>query len=160
MLELMVGLLFAAASDLTVDEPRTLAFGTAMYSEVECADHRQRYCENKDTRVGVSAAPFYLYDFGDEIRVIYKTADCGKVSYFTYKDISKRNDLQTILLGMRCERHKNEGVNASIDNLDDIYAATRYMKTRAEVVFGPLKKRCKVVRSRSGYPLGTKCPRG
>jgi hypothetical protein len=152
-------LLFAAASDLTVDEPATRAFGAAMYSEAECANHRQRYCENKDTRVGFSAAPFYIYDFGDELRVIYKTADCGSVSYFTYKDISSKSKLKDIFLEIRCTRRKSEGTNSSITSLDDIYAATRFMKTRAAVFFGPLNKRCKVVRSRSGYPLGTKCPR-
>lgn len=158
MLSIFVGLLLAGASDLTVDEPTTRQFGVATYSEVECANNKQRYCENKDTRVGVSAAPFYVYDFGDELRVIYKTQDCGAVSYFTYKDISSKSKLREVLLGRRCSRHKSEGVNSIIAGLDDIYAATRYMRSRAEFVFGPLNKRCKVIRSRSGYPLGTKCP--
>jgi len=131
-----------------------------MYSEAVCTDHRARYCEYKDTRVGVSMSPVFIYDFGDELRVLYKSPTCMARSFSSYKDISSKNKLLKVLVGARvCHGDPHAEVEALSGHLDDFYAATRYMKERAEVVFGPINKRCWVKRSpTSNFPLSTNCP--
>lgn len=161
VLGLMMGLLVAARSDLTVDEPLTRPFGSARFSEAICTDHKARYCENKDTRVGVSMSPIYIYDFGDEIRVIYKSTDCTSGWNTSYRGISGKTALRKVLtqVPQGCRRRQQPEIEDVISHLDELYAATQYMKTRAAIVFGPINKRCWVKRSpTSNYPLRTNCP--
>lgn len=58
MLGIILALAAISRSDLTVDEPVTRKFGEVVYSEAICAVRGQRFCEGKNTRVGVSIAPF------------------------------------------------------------------------------------------------------
>lgn len=104
-------------------------------------------------------SPFYIYDFGDELRVIYKTDRCSARSFTSYGGISSKDKLRDVLAKARCPDERGAGTEGAIENLDDLHAATRYMKERAEFVFGPVSKRCWVKRSASGYPESTNCPR-
>jgi hypothetical protein len=158
MLALLMGLLVASRGDLTVDEPHTQAFGTIIYSEAICENHRQRYCEDKDTRVGISAAPFFIYDFGEELKIIYKGEKCMGATFVSYDDIRSKNRLWQVLSGPSiCVEDKQGRLPDIAAQLDDIYAASRHMKERASVVFGPISKRCKVRRDKSGWPISSTC---
>lgn len=157
MLGIVLALTAVSISDITVDEPVTRKFGDVVYSEAICTVRRQRFCEGKDTRVGVSIAPFYIYDYGEELQLLYKDKDCRVRSFTSYAEINTKAKLRrTLRLG--CTDEQRESGGRAVENLSDLYAATRYMLQRAEAIFGPVNKRCKVERSPSGYPLGEKCP--
>lgn len=160
MLTLLLGLLVATEGDLTVDEPRTQTFGTVTYSEAICQNHRQRYCQGKDTRVGISIKPFFIYDFGGELQVIYKGNKCLGTYFVSYEDIRDKKRLWKVLSESRtCLEDKQGQLNAVAAQIDDIYAASRHMRERASIVFGPIDKRCKVKRDQSGWPISSSCSR-
>lgn len=147
----------APKSDLTRDEPITRAFGETIYSEAICPDHRERSCVNNDTRVSVSFASLFIYDFGDELNIIYKGRRCRSRSYASYNDIRSKNKLRNLVSEI-CSYYPEEQQQKVevLKHLDEIYAATQYMKERAGFVFDPVNRRCEVKRSH-GYPVYVSC---
>ncbi|MEC3911328.1 hypothetical protein U5A82_12895 [Sphingobium sp. CR2-8] len=158
MLSYIAFVLAAATSDITVDEPITRMFGAVTYSEAICENHRQRHCENKDTRVGISAPPFYIYDIGHELIVIHKNEKCIGRYYVSYDDLRTKKSLSKVLsTESGCSKQQGGQAGGISSQLDDIFAAAKYMRERASVIFGPIEKRCKVKRDKTGWPISSTC---
>lgn len=157
-------LILAAAAysgpDLTIGEPPTRSFGPAVYSEAVCTNREQPYCRKKDTRVGVSMSPIYIFDFGGELRIIYKTPSCTAGWFTSYNEIKSWVGLRSILnkVAQICHRDPRARAEDDVSNIADFYTATRYMRERAKVVFGPLHDRCWVKRTKNeNFPVKTNC---
>lgn len=148
-------LLLIGSLDMTTNEPETRRFGTIQYSEAICSPaDRSADCIKKDTRMGLSFDTVYLYDFGSELRLVYKEQHCWTRFFLdSYNEISSKKKLaKTLHLytqkgAASCGRPRDpaeiDAQNSRIDdNIDDLFAATQFMRKRAKALFGLSEARC------------------